>query len=101
MNKKNKIFSIVFILTISTLIGISTSFDILHSRNRIILATTTSTYDSGLLDYILPTFEKDSGILVDILSVGTGHALETGRRGDADVLLVHSRVREDEFVSNG
>ncbi len=101
MNKKNKIFSIVFILTISTLIGISTSFDILHSRNRIILATTTSTYDSGLLDYILPTFEKDSGILVDILSVGTGHALETGRRGDADVLLVHSRTREDDFVSSG
>ena len=101
MNKKNKIFSIVFILIISTLIGISTSFDILHSRNRIILATTTSTYDSGLLDYILPTFEKDSGILVDILSVGTGHALETGRRGDADVLLVHSRTREDDFVSSG
>jgi len=101
MNKKNKIFSIVFILTISTSIGISTSFDILHSRNRIILATTTSTYDSGLLDYILPTFEKDSGILVDILSVDTGHALETGRRGDADVLLVHSITREDDFVSSG
>ena len=101
MNKKNKILSIVFIATISTLIGISTSFDILHSKNRIILATTTSTYDSGLLDYILPTFEEKSGILVDILSVGTGHALETGRRGDADVLLVHSRTREDEFVSNG
>ena len=101
MNKKNKILSIVFIVTISTLIGISTSFDILHSKNRIILATTTSTYDSGLLDYILPTFEEKSGISVDILSVGTGYALETGRRGDADVLLVHSRTREDEFVSNG
>jgi len=101
MNKKNKILSIVFILTISTLIGISTSFDILHSRNRIILATTTSTYDSGLLDYLIPSFEERSGILVDILSVGTGYALESGRRGDADVLLVHSRIREDEFISNG
>jgi tungstate transport system substrate-binding protein len=101
MNKKNKILSIVFILTISTLIGISTSFDLLHSENRIILATTTSTYDSGLLDYILPAFEEKSGISVDTLSVGTGYALETGRRGDADVLLVHSRTREDEFVSNG
>ncbi len=101
MKKKNKILSIVFILTISTLIGISTSFDLLHSKNRIILATTTSTYDSGLLDYLLPTFEEKSGISVDILSVGTGHALEAGRRGDADVLLVHSRTREDEFVSNG
>jgi len=101
MNKKNKILSIVLILTISTLIGISTSFDILHSRNRIILATTTSTYDSGLLDYLIPSFEERSGILVDILSVGTGYALESGRRGDADVLLVHSRIREDEFISNG
>ncbi|KKK44794.1 hypothetical protein LCGC14_0807390 [marine sediment metagenome] len=101
MNKRNKILSIVFIATISTLIGISTSFDILHSKNRIILATTTSTYDSGLLDYILPPFEEKSGISVDILSVGTGHALEAGRRGDVDVLLVHSRTREDEFVSKG
>jgi tungstate transport system substrate-binding protein len=101
MNKKNKILSVIFLITISTLIGISTSFDILHSKNRIILATTTSTYDSGLLDYIIPTFEKNSGILVDILSVGTGHALETGRRGEADVLLVHSRTREDAFISNG
>jgi len=101
MNKKNKILSVVFLTTISTLIGISTSFDILYSKNRIILATTTSTYDSGLLDYLLPTFEKKSGISVDILSVGTGYALETGRRGDADVLLVHSRASEDEFVSNG
>jgi len=101
MNKKNKILSIIFIATISTLIGISTSFDILHSKNRIILATTTSTYDSGLLDYIIPPFEEKSGISVNVLSVGTGYALETGRRGDADVLLVHSRTREDEFVSNG
>ncbi|MHA2181774.1 MAG: substrate-binding domain-containing protein [Promethearchaeota archaeon] len=101
MNKKNKILSIVFLITISTLISISTSFDILNSKNRIILATTTSTYDSGLLEYLIPSFEEESGILVDILSVGTGYALETGRRGDADVLLVHSRTREDEFVSNG
>ena len=101
MNRRNKILSIFFIVTISTLIGISTSFDILYAKNRIILATTTSTYDSGLLDYILPPFKEKSGISVDVLSVGTGYALETGRRGDADVLLVHSRTREDEFVSNG
>lgn len=100
-SKQKKLLAISFIIIISTLIGISTSFDILNSKNRIILATTTSTYDSGLLDYLLPEFEKDSGITVDILSVGTGYALETGRRGDADVLLVHSRTREDEFVSNG
>ena len=100
-SKQKKLLAISFIIIISTLIGISTSFDILNSKNRIILATTTSTYDSGLLDYLLPEFEKDSGITVDILSVGTGYALETGRRGDADVLLVHSRTREDKFVSSG
>ena len=98
---QKKILLISFIITISTLIGISTSLEIINSKNRIILATTTSTYDSGLLDYLLPEFEKKSGISVDILSVGTGHALETGKRGDADVLLVHSRTREDEFVSDG
>ncbi|HDZ19452.1 MAG TPA: hypothetical protein ENH75_14230, partial [archaeon] len=101
MNKRNQTLSIAFIISISTLIGISTSFDILYAKNRIILATTTSTYDSGLLDYLLPPFEEKSGITVDILSVGTGQALEMGRRGDADVLLVHSRTREDKFVSNG
>lgn len=100
-SKQKKILSISFIISISMLIGISTSFDIINSKNRIILATTTSTYDSGLLDYLLPTFERKSGISVDVLSVGTGYALETGRRGDADVLLVHSRTREDAFVSNG
>lgn|SRR5574341_1090395 len=68
---------------------------------RLILATTTSTADSGLLDYILPDFEAKYNVEVDMIAVGTGQALEMGEAGDADVLLVHSRAREEEFVANG
>lgn len=100
-NKQKKAFFITGIVIISTFMVISTSIDIVSSKNRLILATTTSTYDSGLLDYLLPVFEENFGIIVDVLSVGTGQALETARRGDADVLLVHSRVREDKFIANG
>ncbi|RLI65552.1 MAG: hypothetical protein DRO88_04285 [Promethearchaeia archaeon] len=71
-----------------------------QSEKKIILATTTSTYDSGLLDYLLPVFEEQNGITVEILSVGTGQALSIGQSGDADVLLVHARTREDEFIAN-
>lgn len=62
------------------------------------LATTTSTYDSGLLDAILPVFEEESGITVEVVAVGTGQALALGEQGDADVLLVHARTREDAFM---
>ncbi len=65
------------------------------------LATTTSTADSGLLTAILPAFEKLCGCRVDVIAVGTGQAIEIGRRGDADVLLVHSRKAEDQFVAAG
>lgn len=65
------------------------------------LATTTSTYDSGLLDAILPVFEEESGITVEVVAVGTGQALALGEQGDADVLLVHARAREDAFMEAG
>lgn len=68
---------------------------------RLILATTTSTQDSGLLDYILPEFEKETGITVDVVAVGTGQALEMGKNGEADILLVHAKASEEEFVSEG
>ena len=63
------------------------------------LATTTSTADSGLLAAILPAFEKSCGCRVDVIAVGTGQALEIGRRGDADVVFVHARAAEDQFVA--
>ncbi len=67
----------------------------------ITLATTTSTYDSGLLDDLLPVFEEQYGIEVRVISKGTGQAFELGKRGDADVLLVHDRKSELELVEEG
>jgi tungstate transport system substrate-binding protein len=63
------------------------------------LATTTSTDDSGLLKALLPAFEQKCACRVEVIAVGTGQALEIGRRGDADVLLVHARQAEDQFVA--
>ena len=68
---------------------------------RLILATTTSTYDSGLLDEILPDFEARNSAQVDIVAVGTGQAISLGERGDADVLLVHDQEKEQAFVEAG
>ncbi|HZG82906.1 MAG TPA: substrate-binding domain-containing protein [Brevibacillus sp.] len=70
-------------------------------KKEIILATTTSTQDSGLLDALLPVFEQQSGITVKVIAVGTGQAIKLGEEGNADVLLVHSRKAEDEFVEKG
>lgn len=68
---------------------------------RIRLATTTSTDNSGLLAALLPAFEAETGVKVAVIAVGTGQALALGERGDADVLLVHARGREDKFVAEG
>lgn len=65
------------------------------------LATTTSTYDSGLLDAILPGFEREHNARVEVIAVGTGQSLKIGENGDADVVLVHARELEDKFVADG
>ncbi len=71
-------------------------------RPRVLrLATTTSTYDSGLLDAILPVFEARFDARVEVVAVGTGQALALGEAGDADVVLVHARAREEAFVAAG
>lgn len=67
----------------------------------ITVASTTSTEQSGLFGYLLPLFSKASGIDVKVVAVGTGQALDIGRRGDADVVFVHDRVAEDKFMSAG
>ncbi|HUE45033.1 MAG TPA: substrate-binding domain-containing protein [Aestuariivirgaceae bacterium] len=67
----------------------------------ITVASTTSTEQSGLFGHILPVFEEETGIGVRVIAQGTGQALETGRRGDADVVFVHARAAEEEFVAQG
>jgi len=67
----------------------------------VVLATTTSTQDSGLLDVLLPIFEEQTGYRVKTIAVGTGAALEMGRKGEADVLLVHAPASEKALVDEG
>lgn len=73
----------------------------LAASKSIILATTTSTQDSGLLDVLVPVFEKENGFQVKTISVGSGQAMKMGERGEADVLLVHSPDAEKKFMAEG
>jgi tungstate transport system substrate-binding protein len=67
----------------------------------IVVASTTSTQDSGIFGHILPLFEAKTGIQVKVIAQGTGQALDTGRRGDADVVFVHAKAAEEKFLSEG
>jgi tungstate transport system substrate-binding protein len=71
------------------------------AQKNIILATTTSTQDSGLLDVLIPMFEKETGYFVKTIAVGSGQAMKMGERGEADVLLVHSPAAEKKFMEEG
>lgn len=71
------------------------------AADSIVVASTTSTEQSGLFRHLLPIFRKETGIQVKVVAVGTGQALDIGRRGDADVVLVHARGAEDKFVAEG
>ena len=71
------------------------------ATKSVILATTTSTQDSGLLDLLVPLFEKESGYQVKTISVGSGQAMKMGEKGEADVLLVHSPAAEKKFMTDG
>jgi tungstate transport system substrate-binding protein len=72
-----------------------------QAAESITVSSTTSTEQSGLFKHILPIFEKKTGISVKVVAVGTGQALDIGRRGDADVVFVHDRVAEEKFVAEG
>jgi tungstate transport system substrate-binding protein len=72
-----------------------------REKPSLTLATTTSTRDSGLLKVLVPLFEEETGIEVKVVAVGTGQALELGRRGDADVLWVHDPAAEEKFMGEG
>src|SRR5258705_7347620 len=71
------------------------------AKKSIVVASTTSTQDSGLFDYLLPLFKAKTGIDVKVVAQGTGQALDTARRGDADVVLVHARSAEEKFLAEG
>jgi len=73
----------------------------LAAEKSIVVASTTSTQDSGLFDHILPLFKAKTGIDVKVVAQGTGQALDTARRGDADVVLVHARSAEEKFLAEG
>lgn len=72
-----------------------------EKEQRLLVATTTSLYDTGLWAYMEPMFEEMYGVELDILYAGTGKALEWGTRGDVDVVVVHDRVREEQFIADG
>jgi len=71
------------------------------AEKSIVVASTTSTQDSGLFDYLLPLFRAKTGIDVKVVAQGTGQALDTARRGDADVVLVHAKSAEEKFLAEG
>ncbi len=81
--------------------NVESSGALLSPKVRLRVATTTSLYDTGLWGYLESMFEEQYGVEVDVLYAGTGIALEYGRRGDVDVITVHSKTREEQFVSEG
>jgi len=100
-NSMKRIYVILAVIAISALVASGIYVWQEHARQSILLATTTSVQDSGLLDAILPDFETRNGISVHVVAVGTGQALEYGKRGDAHCLLVHAPALENVFMQNG
>jgi tungstate transport system substrate-binding protein len=96
MGQKILLSGIIF-----TLLFITGIFAVQSQPKTIILATTTSTQDSGLLDVLIPIFEKKTGYFVKTIAVGSGQAMAMGQKGEADVLLVHSPDAEKKFVAEG
>ncbi|MFQ8898106.1 MAG: substrate-binding domain-containing protein [[Clostridium] scindens] len=77
------------------------SKDSVKDKGKLMMATTTSTEDTGLLDYLKPLFKEDTGWDLEWNAVGTGEALKMGENGDVDVVLVHAKASEEEFIANG
>jgi len=100
MFKKSKIMVTLIIAALFFAVGTANVFAAPQQKN-IILATTTSTQDSGLLDELIPVFEKETGYFVKTIAVGSGQAMTMGQKGEADVLLVHSPDAEKKFIDAG
>ena len=85
----------------SALAALTVTAPLRAEDNSIVVASTTSTQDSGLFDYLLPIYKQKTGTTVKVVAQGTGQALDTGRRCDADVVFVHAKSQEEKFVQDG
>lgn len=100
MWKPSRALSIALLSTVAIVSSLAYEQYFTSGGSVVVLATTTSTYDSGLLDYLLPKFESEYGVKVHMIPVGTGQAIESAMRGDVDLVLVHSRQQELEFINS-
>jgi len=110
-NRKRKIYYVILVLVVLLAVWrtaghknigeIKIGTEVEESSKNVIIATTTSLQDSGLLDVLIPIFEKDSGYKVKIIAVGTGEALKMGKRQIADLILVHAPELEEKFMDSG
>jgi len=98
---KRKFASMILFALLASLFVFPATTAAQPAQKNVIMATTTSTQDSGLLDVLLPIFEKKTGYFVKTISVGSGQAMAMGAKGEADVLLVHSPAAEKKFMADG
>ncbi len=98
MTRRSHLFSLAGLLVVALTLWLSAAQ---AQTPSIVMASTTSTEQSGLFSHLLPAFKQASGIDIKVVALGTGQALDTGRRGDADVLFVHDQVAEEKFVAEG
>lgn len=94
-------WSITLVIAAALVVFMAATVFAAPKQKNIILATTTSTQDSGLLDTLIPIFEKETGYFVKTIAVGSGQAMTMGQKGEADVMLVHSPDAEKKFVEDG
>jgi len=95
-----RIRHLAFAIAALAVAGLTTT-SVAAQEKSIVVSSTTSTQDSGLFGYILPMFKEKTGIDVKVVAQGTGQALDTARRGDADVVFVHAKAQEEKFVAEG
>ncbi len=101
MKKNFKMKKVVVLLAMTLMTALISGSSYANEDKVFKMSTTTSTQSSGLLDVLLPVFEKDTGIKVKVFAKGTGAAIRDGRDGNVDAIFVHAKSREDQFVSNG
>lgn len=99
--KKKLVFALAAAMSLSMMVPCMVSAEEAEEKGTLMMATTTSTADTGLLDYLAPLFLEDTGWELQWDAVGTGEALKMGENGDVDIVLVHAKASEEEFVANG